>query len=108
MATVLERKSMVTVKGQTTIPKPVRDALGVSGHGEIGYRISDTGEVSLFRAVDDSDPAMESFLSFLERNIATRPQNIRPVSLASIKRAAKLIEGVELGEDEEIRGKVEL
>ena len=107
MVTVLERKATVTVKGQTTIPKPVRDALGVSGHDEIGFRVYDDGSVQLFRP-EETDQAMEAFLSFLDGDVAGHPEKIQRVSLASIQRAAKLIEGVELGEDEEIEGDVGL
>lgn len=107
MAAVLERKATVTIKGQTTIPKPVRDALGVSGNDEIGFRIYDDGSVQLFRP-DDTDPAMEAFLSFLDDDIAADPGKVQRISLASIQRAAKLIEGAELGEDEEIEGDVGL
>lgn len=109
MSAVLERKSTVTAKGQTTIPKPVRDALGVSNHGEIGYRIHTDGSVSLFEVRDEeSDPAMTAFLSFLDSDITARPDGIKRVSLASIRRAAQLMEGVEVGEDEDIEGDVGL
>ena len=107
MSAVLERKSTVTAKGQTTIPKPVRDALGVPKHGEIGYRIHKDGSVSLFGVPDDdSDAAMNAFLNFLDSDITAHPGNVKRVSLASIRRAAKLVEDVELGEDENIEGDV--
>jgi antitoxin PrlF len=56
-------KSKLTAKSQTTIPKPVRDALRLGVGDEIAYRIED-GRVVLTKAVaaDSEDP----FASFTE------------------------------------------
>lgn len=40
-------ESVLTAKGKTTIPKPVRDALGVNSGDRIRYVMSD-GEVRIF------------------------------------------------------------
>jgi antitoxin PrlF len=56
-------KSKLTAKAQTTIPKPVRDALRLGVGDEIVYRIEE-GRVVLTKAVgtDAEDP----FVSFAE------------------------------------------
>jgi antitoxin PrlF len=56
-------KSKLTAKAQTTIPKPVRDALRLSVGDEIVYRIGE-GRVVLMKAAaaDGEDP----FASFGE------------------------------------------
>ena len=40
MAISLEEISTITAKGQTTIPKAVRQALGVNYGGHIAFRVS--------------------------------------------------------------------
>ena len=70
MPSPLERVSTITEKGQTTIPKVVRDALGVSYGGKIVFRVDENG-VSLRPAdEDDRDPVLQSFLSFLAEDMA--------------------------------------
>jgi AbrB family looped-hinge helix DNA binding protein len=49
MAISLEEISTITAKGQTTIPKAVRQALGVDYGGRIAFRVSDGG-VTICRA----------------------------------------------------------
>ena len=41
MATIIEETSTITAKGQTTVPKVVRQALGVDYGGRIAFRIED-------------------------------------------------------------------
>jgi AbrB family looped-hinge helix DNA binding protein len=37
----------VTSKGQVTIPKPIRDTLGIGPGSEVEFRLNDAGEVVL-------------------------------------------------------------
>ncbi|MEO3997223.1 AbrB/MazE/SpoVT family DNA-binding domain-containing protein [Mesorhizobium sp. CAU 1732] len=46
----------VTVKGQVTIPKPVRDLLGIGPGSKVDFRRTADGSVILSRA-DDTRPA---------------------------------------------------
>lgn len=46
----------VTAKGQVTIPKPVRDLLGIAPGSRVDFRRAADGSVALIRA-DDSTPA---------------------------------------------------
>ncbi len=41
MAGIIEKTSTLTAKGQTTVPKAVRQALGVDYGGKIAFRIED-------------------------------------------------------------------
>src|SRR5690606_35237733 len=62
MAMTLEEFSTITAKGQTTIPKSVRQALGVDYGGKIAFRVDEHG-VSVRRAdVEHEDPVIDSFL----------------------------------------------
>ena len=46
----------VTSKGQVTIPKPVRDLLGIVPGTRVDFRRNDNGEVVLFRT-DETPPS---------------------------------------------------
>jgi antitoxin PrlF len=76
MAIALEEISTITAKGQTTIPKAVRQALGVGYGGRIAFRVSDGG-VTVCRADSDEDPAVESFLSFLAADLKQHPEAVK-------------------------------
>jgi antitoxin PrlF len=108
MPAVLVRVSTITDKGQTTVPKPVREALGV-GHGDrIAYRIDERG-VTLHRATDEQDdPVVGAFLGFLAEEMQARPGTIVPLAPSLMERVRSLIDGVEVDEDEEIEGDVGL
>jgi AbrB family looped-hinge helix DNA binding protein len=46
----------VTAKGQVTIPKPVRDLLGIAPGSKVDFRLAANGSVVLVRA-DEERPA---------------------------------------------------
>jgi antitoxin PrlF len=105
---VIERYSSVSSTGQTTVPKPVRDALGVRDGDKIAYRIDESG-VTLHRADQaHEDPAIGSFLAFLAKDIQSNPQQLKSFSPALIKRIKSLIDGVEVDADAPIEGDVSL
>lgn len=43
---------------------------------------------------DDADPVMQSFLGFLEKEMAAHPELIEPADRAQLKRIGKLVAGV--------------
>lgn len=49
--------STVTVKGQVTIPKSVRDFLGITAGTEVEFRLSENGEVVMERADKKRPPS---------------------------------------------------
>jgi antitoxin PrlF len=107
MATVIEKASTITAKGQTTVPKAVRQALGVDYGGKIVYRIED-GRVTVNNSeAEHRDPAVGTFLRLLEKDIAAG-HHVRdlPAGLTSaMRRAAK---DVRVNLEEELEGDVEL
>ena len=104
----LERTSTITEKGQTTVPKPVRDALGVSYGGRIVFRVDDGG-VSVHRAEEDAeDPVLRRFLEFLARDMSRRPQALAALTPALAERIGKLVKGMRVDPGEAIEGKVDL
>ena len=71
---VVEEFCTITAKGQTTVPRAVRQALGVGYGGRIAFRVE--GHTVTIRAVPEeetSDPALAPFLALLEADIARQP-----------------------------------
>lgn len=42
--------STITVKGQVTVPKPIRDALGLTPGSQVAFDLDEQGRVVLLRA----------------------------------------------------------
>jgi antitoxin PrlF len=102
-----EELSTLTDKGQTTVPKSVRRALGLSPGDRIAFRVGEAG-VSLRRADDAGDPALASFLSFLARDIERHPENLKAFPPALKKRLEGLVEGVAVDLHAAVEGDVDL
>jgi antitoxin PrlF len=102
-----EEVSTLTDKGQTTVPKSVRQALGLSAGDKITFHVGEAG-VSLRRADEAGDPAIGSFLAFLARDIERHPENLKAFPLAMKKRLAGLVEGVAVDLESAIEGDVDL
>jgi antitoxin PrlF len=103
----IEKDATITAKGQTTVPKPVRQALGVRGGDKITYRIDEEG-VTIRRADREADPAIASFLTFLANDIKKHPGNLKSLSPNLAKRIASLVKNVEVDLDAAIEGDVSL
>jgi antitoxin PrlF len=103
MSIALEEISTITAKGQTTVPKAVRQALGVDYGGRIAFRVSDGG-VTVCRADSDEDPAIETFLGFLAADIKTNPQAIKALSPDLAARISSLTGDMTINLDDEIDG----
>jgi len=60
----------VTSEGQITLPKPIRQALGVGVGGKVAFDLRGT-QIIVSRAEDDphEDPAIAGFLDLLEKDI---------------------------------------
>ena len=91
--------STITAKGQTTVPKAVRQALGVDCGGKLAYRI-EGGRVTIHNPdAEHHDPALAAFLGIIEKDIAAG-RNVRDLPAgvaASLRRALKDV-AVDLGE----------
>lgn len=79
---VVEEVCTITAKGQTTVPKAVRQALGVGYGGRIAFRV-ERGRVTVHALAEDeaTDPALAPFLALLEADLAARPAKaIQPLT----------------------------
>jgi antitoxin PrlF len=72
---VVEEYCTITAKGQTTVPRAVRQALGVGYGGRIAFRV-EGHSVTVHALPEDeaTDPA--PFLALLETDIASRPASV--------------------------------
>ena len=104
----IEEICTITAKGQTTVPKAIRQALGVNYGDRIVFRIED-GTVSV-HAVEtpDEDPALMPFLDLLQRDLVARPEAIVALTPELLGRIAAATEGVSIDPDEPIEGDVSL
>ena len=96
----------LTSKGQITLPKSVRQVLGVDTGSQLAFEVRD-GEVVVTRAgTDHQDPAIGAFLGLLEadiragRQVQSLPEDLARALLANSGHAVNL--------DEEIEGDVAL
>src|ERR1035437_10181715 len=95
-ALLLEEFSTITAKGQTTVPKSVRQALGVDAGDQIAFRL-DAGGVTVHRVDEEqADPAVGAFLQFLANDLQGNPQRIRELSPEMVREIAELVDGVDL------------
>lgn len=62
----------VTSKGQLTLPKAVRQALGVEAGDKVVFELREDGQIVVSRGkVEHEDPAIGAFLTLLARDIET-------------------------------------
>lgn len=93
-------ESTLTDRYQTTVPDPVRKALGLRKRDKICYTIQANGKVSISRADhEESDPILGKFLNFLARDIEKNPQQLKAISSDLVSRAQSLVLDVEIDLD---------
>ena len=103
----LHEISTLTSKGQVTLPKSIRQALGVDVGSKIAFDLREDGEIVVTRAdAAHEDPAIGAFLTMLASDIQNG-RNVQPLPaelLAVLARGA--VETVDLAN--EIDGDVAL
>jgi antitoxin PrlF len=96
----------LTSKGQITLPKAVRQFLGVEAGGKVAFEVRDGEVLVTFAASPNDDPAIGAFLDVLEadirrgRHVGVLPDDLARVMLESLGRVAD--------SPDEIEGDVEL
>ncbi|MFH7318980.1 type II toxin-antitoxin system PrlF family antitoxin [Desulfurivibrio sp. D14AmB] len=103
----IHQVATITAKGQITLPKPIRQALGVDFGGKVAFDlVGSRVVVSRAEADPHEDPAIAGFLSLLEKeiragkNLAALPDDLARSLLAATGRPVDL--------EEEITGDVNL
>lgn len=95
-------ESALTDRYQTTVPQPVRKALGLRKRDRIRYAFRANGEVVLLRVnpeVEADDPALTAFLALLEQDIASEPQRLEPVTAGLVGRLTDLVGDIDVDLD---------
>lgn len=105
MASQIEETSTVTAKGQTTVPKSVRQALGVKPGGRIVYRIEGNRVTVRSVTAEHRDPALGALLLLLSRDMA-KGRNVGDLPRGLAASMRKAIRDVPLSLDEPLEGDV--
>lgn len=98
----------ITSKGQTTVPKAIRKALGVDYGGKIAYRLEEGRVVVEAVATETADPALDSFLNFLTVDIQEHPERLQALTPELARKIAELTRNISVDPDEAIDGEVSL
>ncbi|MCL2898777.1 type II toxin-antitoxin system PrlF family antitoxin [Brenneria tiliae] len=104
---VIHELATITSKGQITLPKPIRQALGVDAGGKVAFELQEDGSIVVSRVdAEHEDPAIGAFLSLLARDIEAGrhvhglPEDLARAMLANVGHGASM--------DEDIDGEVAL
>ncbi len=104
---IVHETATVTAKGQITLPRTIRQALGADVGAKVAFELHDDGRVVVSRAdAEHEDPAIGAFLDLLAGDIrAGRHVRAIPDDLARdmLEHAER-----EAGPDEDIDGDVDL
>lgn len=87
---VIREVATLTSKGQITLPKPIRQALGVDAGGKVAFALRGS-QVVVTRVEEAShdDPAIDSFLNLLEadirsgKHLTSLPEDLTQAMLAA-------------------------
>lgn len=114
MATPLKVESAITAKGQTTIPKVIRQALGVDCGGRIAFFIDGQHRVYIAKVTEEvteevSDPVVDHFLEFLARGMIAHPSTSIVALPSTLRdRITALVGNMDVDFEVEIEGGVAL
>ena len=111
MGALLKEESTITAKGQTTVPKSVRQALGVDYGGRIAFFVDEQRRVYVQKAEveEAADPVIDSFLEFLAQDMVKGPEkSVLPFPQSLLDRAVALTSGITVDLDAEIEGDISL
>ncbi|MCK1711697.1 MULTISPECIES: type II toxin-antitoxin system PrlF family antitoxin [unclassified Bradyrhizobium] len=99
-AEILEIPATITERGQTTVPAAIRKMLALGKRDQVVFRgLADGTVVIAKKVVEDGDPVIGKFLSFLARDMAKEPSRIRPVPRSLVSRGKDLVKGVKVDLD---------
>ncbi len=105
---IIEERSTITAKGQTTVPKAVRQVLGVKEGDEIAFRVDGQRVTVVPVGATHEDPVVGKFLSFLAHDIEMHPEVLKPLSKDFATRMEALVKGAKVDLNEPIDGDVDL
>ncbi len=99
---VIHEVATITSKGQITLPKPIRQALGVDYGGKVAFELQGSQVIVTRAEVDEhEDPAIGSFLALLEadirlgKNVGPLPADLVEAMLATLSNPVDLDAAIE-------------
>lgn len=96
----LTTESTLTERYQTTVPSPVRQALHLGKRDKIKYTIQSDGSVLMSRAkVEETDPVIGEFLSFLATDMQSNPEKLQPLTASMRDSVESLISDIDIDLD---------
>jgi len=97
---LLMSESTLTDRYQTTVPDPVRKALGLHKREKIKYTIQPDGKVFLSRAdQNEEDPVLGGFLQFIANDIQKNPQHVNAISSELVEHVQNLVGDIDVDLD---------
>ena len=98
----IQEVATITSKGQITLPKAIRQALGVDYGGKVAFHLRGS-KVVVTRAdtADHEDPAIGAFLALLEsdiragRHVGSLPDDLVQAMQATLEQATDLATDIE-------------
>lgn len=110
MTVVVRKVATITQKGQTTVPKSVREALGLDHGDRIVFSIDENRRVSIERdEAAETDPVIDSFLEFLAKDMRDHPErSIAEIPETLRARIRHLARGMKVDLDAPIEGDVDI
>lgn len=98
----IHEQATVSSKGQVTLPKAIRQALGVTTGEKLNFDLHN-GVVTLTRSdiLEHNDPAIGGFLSLLEadirkgKSVGNLPEQLMQAMLANIDQPVNVAEDIE-------------
>lgn len=105
---VIKEVTTITSKGQITLPKAIRQALGVDTGGKVTFNLSENGQITVTRAVSEhDDPAIGAFLEILADDIQAG-RNVHSLPDDLVESLLKRVSQTMVRQDDEIEGDVAL
>lgn len=102
----IHEQATLTSKGQITLPKAIRQALGVSPGAKVSFELRGNEVVVTRVDAEHDDPAIGAFLEVLEadirqgKHVGSLPEELGRAMLANLEHSVDL--------DEDIEGEVAL
>ncbi len=99
---VIHEVATMTAKGQITVPKSVRQALGVDVGAKVAFELHEDGHIVVSRAdAAHEDPAIGAFLDLLAgdigagRHVRALPDDLAQAMLEHVQREAQADEDID-------------
>lgn len=110
MPALLKKIGTITEKGQVTVPKPIREALGLGYGGRVAFYVDENRQVFIEKESDESDddPVIDSFLGFLAADMEKHPERVQEFPKALVERMVELTKGMDFNLDDPIVGNVNI